>query len=251
MPMKQNRIVSGAIPKYRQLLHILRKQILAGQLLPGERLPTEEELSQTYVLSRGTVRRAVAQLEAEKLIRIEHGVGSFVRDQHPNAIPFRFAAEHEIRASQNGNVRFVVLAQEVVEANIEIAERLRLSPNAPVIHIARLKLVDDQPVAYSERYLPESLAPGLETADLSTGAIHEQLIDRSALPLLRAEIEIEAHFLNEDEASLLKVEPGVRAIFVRRLTYTAPNRPAVWFHAWYVDSYTMQVLVDERSNDLF
>jgi len=246
--MNHTRIVSGSMPKYRQLLHILRNEILSGLLPPGERMPTEEELSQKYGLSRGTVRKAVAQLEAEKLIHIEHGVGSFVRDAHPNSIPFRFVAEHDIQSPHNGDVRYVVLAQEVIEAPAAISERLRLSPNAPVIHLARLKLIGEQPVAYSTRYLPQSLTPSIMKADLTTGAIHDLLIDRSALPLLRAEIEIEAHFLNEEEASLLGVTAGARAIVVRRLTYTAPNRPAVWYHAYYVGSYAMQVLVDESDD---
>jgi len=66
-------ISPGFIPKYRQLLNILRAQIISGQLAPDQRLPTEEELTATYGLSRGTVRKAIEQLEAERLIRTEQG----------------------------------------------------------------------------------------------------------------------------------------------------------------------------------
>ena len=245
--MHHTPIASGAMPKYRQLLHILRKQIVSGTLSPGERLPTEEELSEKYSLSRGTVRRALGQLEAENLIDIEHGVGSFVRGAHPNSIPFHFAFESDFPDTTHEKYHYVVLAQETIEAPPDISERLRVSPNSPIFHIARLKMKGDQPIGYSERYLPTSLAPELMTADLTTGVIHDMLIAGTPLPLLKAQIEIEAHLLDEQEASLLNVAPGEQAVVVSRMTYTAPNRPAVWYQAYYLTSYTFQVILDENN----
>lgn len=243
--MNQHLIVAGSVPKYRQLLQILRNQILSGRLEPGQQLPTEEELSLTYGLSRGTVRKAVAQLEAERLVRIEHGIGSFVRNVHPNAIPFRFSDERYFGDDQEGTTTYQVLAQEVIPAPVSVSDRLRISPNMPVIHVARLQLFNEQPVAYSNRYLPESLCPTLVEADLSSGTIHDFLVSYSELPLLRAEIEIEAHILGAEEAALLHVLPGSKAIVIERLTYTAPNRPAVWFQAYFNEMFSMQVLIDD------
>ena len=241
--MNQHLIVAGSVPKYRQLLQILRNQILSGQLQPGQQLPTEEELSLTYGLSRGTVRKAVAQLEAERLVRIEHGIGSFVRDVHPNAIPFRFSDERLSQGDHISTTTYQVLAQEVIPAPVGVSDRLRISPNTLIIHVARLQLVDGRPVAFSNRYLPESLCPSLVDADLSSGTIHDFLVSRSELPLLRAEIEIEAHILSADEAALLQVSPGGKSIVIERLTYTAPNRPAVWFQAFFKEMFSMQVLI--------
>ncbi len=242
--MDKPRIVSGSIPKYRQLLQILRNQILSEQFSPGSKLPTEEELSIDYGVSRGTVRKAVAQLDAEKLIRIEHGVGSFVRSAHPNAIPFRFV-DHTTRYQPvDSEISFTVLAKEVIPAPIDISERLRIPPNTPVIHVARLKELDGEPVAYTVRYLPESLCPSLLDADLSRGTVHDVLVDHSELPLLRAEMEVEAHILMDDEARLLEAAPGEAAIVIERLTYTAPNRPAVWFRAIYKREASLAVVVE-------
>ncbi len=237
------RIVAGSIPKYRQLLQILRNQILSGELAPGRQLPTEEELSAKYGVSRGTVRKAVAQLEAERLIQVEHGVGSFVRSAHPNAIPFRFADSTELMERDDKQISYEVVAKEVIPAPIDISERLRIAPNTPVIHVARRKKIDGQPVAYTTRYLPEALCPSLLDHDLSQGTIHDILVDQSELPLLRAEMEIEAHILTAEEAGLMGAQPGDQAIVIERLTYTAPNRPAVWFRAYYKDGLSLSVLI--------
>jgi DNA-binding GntR family transcriptional regulator len=242
MDTSTSRIVTGTIPKYRQLLMILRHQILMGQLLPGDRIPSEEELTSTYGLSRGTVRKAIAQLEAERLIETAHGIGSFVRAFHPNAIPFHFLATPPASGETGENASYEILAQETIPAPLDIAEKLKLPLGAFVIHIARRKLVDSQVVSYSERFLHEDILPSLVNEDLTRiGSIHDLLVADSEYPLLRAEIEIEAHLIATEDARLLKSQPGDSAIVVHRMTYTAPNRPAVWYRGLFKSEYHIRV----------
>ncbi|MFO7624189.1 MAG: GntR family transcriptional regulator [Anaerolineales bacterium] len=242
MYRKPNGIVAGSIPKYRQLLIILRNQILKGELEPGQRIPSEEELIGTYGLSRGTVRKAIAQLETERLIETEHGVGSFVRALHPNAVPFQFVTPPEATEAAGVETSYQVLAQEVIPAPVDIADKLKLPPGEAIIHIARRELVSGQVVSYSERFLLEDILPDLVHEDLTrVGSIHDLLVAASAYPLLRAEIEIEAHLINEQEAQLLEAGPGDPAIVVNRITYTAPNRPAVWYSGLFKSQYHIAV----------
>ena len=65
-------------PRYDQLMARLRHQLLTGQLKHGSRLPTEKELCRGSGYSRNTIRRAMAELEAEGLIRRTAGSGTFV-----------------------------------------------------------------------------------------------------------------------------------------------------------------------------
>ncbi len=240
METSPSKITPGSVPKYRQLLVILRNQILIGQLQPGERIPSEEDLINAYGLSRGTVRKAVAQLEAEKLIETEHGIGSFVRALHPNAIPFQFLSQSANPNGPGANTGYQILAQETIPAPQDIAEKLRLPPGAFVIHIARRRHVGAETVSYSERFLHEDILPSLVNEDLSKiGSIHDHLVGASEYPLMRAEIEVEAHLMNVEEARLLNAKPGEPAIVVHRMTYTAPNRPAVWYYGLFKSHYEL------------
>lgn len=236
------KVVAGTLPKYRQLLQLLRTQIIAGELAPGARVPTEDELSQTYGLSRGTVRKAIEQLAAEGLVHTEQGSGSYVRAAHPNSLPFRFTEPAAV--PQRPELTFQVLAREVIPASMQIAERLALPLGEPVIHIARRRLSGDRVVGASERYLPRSLCPDLLNEDLTRSSLHELLVNRSELPLLRAVLEIEAQMLGADDAALLGVAEATPAFVVSRITYTAPNRPAVWYRAVYRDAYSVSVSLD-------
>lgn len=241
MYSKANEIIQGWIPKYRQLLIILRSQILKGELAPGERIPSEEELINTYGLSRGTVRKAISQLEREKLIETEHGVGSFVRALHPNAIPFRFVP---LDGPNNPpqNVYYEVLAQELIPAAMDVAEKLKINPGSPVIHIARRKINGAEVISYSERFVQEDILPELLQADLTrVGSIHDMLVGASEYPLLRAEIEVEAHLLSDQEAGFLQAKPGESAIIINRLTFTAPNKPAVLYTGLFKHEYNISI----------
>jgi DNA-binding GntR family transcriptional regulator len=112
----------------------------------------------------------------------------------------------------NRQASYQVLSQEIIPAPADILE----------------KLVGQESISYSERYLPEEILPSLVDEDLTrVGSIHELLVGASEYPLLRAKLEIEEHLVNAEQARLLKASPGEPAIVVQRLTYTAPNRPAV------------------------
>src|SRR6476469_3686184 len=58
----------------------LRRDIAAGRLSPAEQLPPINALAQAYRTTAITVRRALRTLEEEGLVRVEHGVGTFVAD---------------------------------------------------------------------------------------------------------------------------------------------------------------------------
>jgi GntR family transcriptional regulator len=240
-----HKIIPGVVPKYRQLLDILRNQVISGEIPPGGQIPTEDALIERYGISRGTVRKAIDQLEAEKLIRKEHGVGSFALAEHPNAVPFFFSEEFLVELYGKKRVSFEDLAKEIVPAALDTAERLHVRPGEGLIHIARRQLLDGKIVCYTERDIPEELCPSLMNMDLRDQPLHDVLVFVSEIPLLRAEIEIEARLANPEEAVLLGVDRQTPLIAIRRMTYTAPNRPAVWFQGLFRQRFMLDVRVDE------
>ncbi len=70
---------------FEQAVEQLRELILTGRLLPGDRLPTEQELCRQLSISRSTVREALRVLEAEGLVEVRRGMGTYVIEQ-PNVM---------------------------------------------------------------------------------------------------------------------------------------------------------------------
>ncbi|HEY0499080.1 MAG TPA: GntR family transcriptional regulator [Kutzneria sp.] len=65
----------------------IRRHIALGRLEPGAALPPERELARLFGVGRATVQRAVALLEADRLIETRRGRagGSFVRQADTDA----------------------------------------------------------------------------------------------------------------------------------------------------------------------
>ena len=65
-------------PLYKQLIRKLRNDIAAGVYPVHSRIPSEQELCDAYGVSRVTVRKALAVLTQEGLLKRHQGKGTFV-----------------------------------------------------------------------------------------------------------------------------------------------------------------------------
>lgn len=69
-----------AVPPYRQLADILRKQIESGELERGRQVPSLMTLSSEYGVGMVTARKAIALLKLEGLVVTVPGYGTFVKE---------------------------------------------------------------------------------------------------------------------------------------------------------------------------
>ena len=72
--MKETRLAQSVADEIRAL-------IMRDGLSAGDKLPTESELMARFQVGRSTIREAVKQLQAENIVVIRHGRGSFVADR--------------------------------------------------------------------------------------------------------------------------------------------------------------------------
>jgi GntR family transcriptional regulator len=72
--------LGGGGPTWRRVLAHLRARIVAGEF--PDLLPSERSLMQEYGVSKGTIRKALAQLRMEGLIQTDKGWGSYVVESH-------------------------------------------------------------------------------------------------------------------------------------------------------------------------
>ena len=63
-----------------QLVKALTDKVIQGELKAGDRLPTEQDLIETFGVSRTVVREAISSLRATGLVATQQGVGAFVRE---------------------------------------------------------------------------------------------------------------------------------------------------------------------------
>jgi GntR family transcriptional repressor for pyruvate dehydrogenase complex len=64
----------------RQVVNHIRALLEKGALQPGDRIPPERELARTLKISRASLRTGIGYLVAMGVMRVRHGVGTFIKD---------------------------------------------------------------------------------------------------------------------------------------------------------------------------
>ncbi|MCO1655468.1 GntR family transcriptional regulator [Pseudonocardia humida] len=177
----------------RRLAEDVRSRIMSGEYAPGERLPSEAELVRHYEVSRVTVRTALRTLEAQGLVDVRHGSGSFVSDfgagiraglQELRSISDTIREMgHEPRMERHARQRRPATPGE--------AAKLGIAAGEDVLAVERMILADERAVAYSYDVVPLAGFPDELVEQLGAGSLFGTL-DAAGLMPARALAEVHA-----------------------------------------------------------
>jgi GntR family transcriptional repressor for pyruvate dehydrogenase complex len=67
-----------------QVVDHVRSLIESGTLQPGDKIPPERELARMLMISRASLRTGIGYLAAMGVMKIKHGVGTFIADGPPD-----------------------------------------------------------------------------------------------------------------------------------------------------------------------
>ena len=154
------------LPLYQQVRDELLENISAGIWLPEKPIPTESELTKSYGVAIGTIRKAVDTLVNDGLLYRSQGRGTFVRRPDFNASLFRFFRQ------MSADGRFVMpksqlLSKTMKQPSKHIADALNLKIKDRAICLERLRFLEDRVVLTEEIWLPASLFSRLIDLELS------------------------------------------------------------------------------------
>jgi GntR family transcriptional regulator len=140
-----------------------------------------------------------------------------------------------------------LVAAEETPAGARIGQALVLSPAESVLHIARVRTANDEPICLEHSYIPSRLVPGLLQRDLQ-GSLYELLSQEYRLRLEHAAQTIMATVVETDDARLLNVPAFSPAFRVERTGYDARGRAIERAESLYrADRYSYQVTLNRRS----
>lgn len=233
------------VPLYIQLKEHLREQIETGVYEAGSRLPSERELAETFRVSRMTARQALRLLVQDGFVYARVGKGTFVRNTRINQ-ELRYLSSFTEDIQQRGMVPSSrVIRSEVIHPNQEVASRLRITPHAEIALISRVRLADDEPIAWEICHLNTRLCPGiLDHHDFGEESLYEVLRDEYGYRLVWADQSIGARMPNEKEQDVLKLDNMTPVLNLARVTYTDDDTPLEYVRSVYrSDSFQLHVIL--------
>lgn len=216
---------SSPLPLWAQVLADLRVRLAAGEF--AQRFPTDNELVAHYGVSRQTVREAVRRLSDAGVVERERGRGTRVRAFEQ--LGGRIESFYEQIERQGASQRSVVRAGGVVTDPV-VAARLERPPDAPLVHIERLRLADEEPLALDRAWLPEDLAGDLLDADLSRTGIYVELLRTRGVEIESGTEQIRPVVPSAEERRALRLPRGEAAFSIERLARSGA-RPVEWRHS--------------------
>lgn len=209
--------------KYLTVYNDLKEAILSGKYLRGSFLPTEVEMIKIYAVSRTTIRKAIALLQQENLVRVQQGRGTEVigckSQPRSNVVQvYRNVIGVSSKYLLQGQAASMSTVVDIVSVSGQVAERLELVPDTSVYRLQRLKTLSGQPYNYVVSYVPRELAPGLEKYSGQVFYLYQCLKDEYNVVSTAVQEDISAETAKFLESNLLRVTIGSPLLVTRRTT---------------------------------
>lgn len=207
-------------PLHEEVSSWIRSRIESGELAQDDQLPSESSLGSRFDVSRITVRRALQTLETEGLIYRRQGLGSFVRDArvHQGLVRLTDFVEDMTAAGLRPASRVTAFEQE--SAGGRISSVLGLEEGSPVMRLDRLRLAEDDPIAFDRTWMPVFYSHLLEGHDLEKDSIYRIFERHYGIQVDRGHFRIEAVNAPNDVARLLNVPWGRALLMIERTSVT-------------------------------
>ncbi len=198
----------------------LEREIRDGEHAEGAALPGESALAERFAVNRHTVRQAMASLQADGLVRVCAGRGSFVcatRLDYTVSRRTRFS-DNLSRQGRQPSKQLLTACEEVASALVR--EALQLGAGAKVLRVETLDESDGQPVGLATAYYPLPRFAGL-LEQLQLGLCMTDVLRHFGVQdYLRARSQVSTRMPTDAAARCLG---------------QMPDRPLLCVHSWDVD----------------
>jgi GntR family transcriptional regulator len=248
---------ASAVPLYRELQRRLTRALSEGTWPPGAALPSESKLAQQYGVSIGTVRKAIDELVAGKILVRQQGRGTFVAAHTADRLLFHFF--HVVPRS-DGTSRAPAAAREMprpmlrsfrrASAGAAVSRELGIERNAPILRIDNLLLLGGRAVIVDEISISAPLFPDLDRVRFEgrPGTIYGLYQADYGINVVRSSERLSAVACPAPIAKLLGLRAGQPVLRIRRIAYTYADR-AVESRVSWVDTREHEYLSDLWKSD--
>ena len=209
---------------WKQIEKELLADIVRGEFPPGDKLPSESALAARFAVNRHTVRRALAELNAQRIVAIENGRGTFVTEAALRYRIDRRSRSLESMIRDGYDMKVNVLGQKIFKASRTVAEALDLAPQDDVWMLDSLSVIEGRPALLAKHDFPQSRFPGLITKYKKLGSISATLA-AYGVKSTRKSMKITARLGEPDELNHLKETWPAALICVESIYVDQNDRP--------------------------
>jgi len=222
---------------YEKTIAFVLQHIDEHRLQDGDQLPPETRLAVQAGVSLVTVRRALAELAAQGVVRREQGRGTFVARSRVRAETTTIGGlRNGLHLDAHSTLQTRILGCFSRRANAEECRHLNLQEGAALWEISRLRLLNQRPMIWELSKIPKLLAPDLgahfETHD--PRSLYDLLDEVYGLREAREEQQLVSRPAQPREEELLELLQFEWVVEVAGISYSTQQTPIDSFRMIFV-----------------
>jgi GntR family transcriptional regulator, histidine utilization repressor len=210
--------MTEAQPLYARVKEHILENIRSGTWAPGARVPSENELVESFGISRMTANRALRELMAEGFLNRVPGVGTFVKEApaRSSLVELRNIADEIAQRGHRYSSRVVAKAE--ITANPAHAEEFETKTLDRLFHIVIVHEENSVPVQLEDRYVNAGLVPDFLAQDFTETTPTAYLL--AVTPVDELEHTVEATLPTLDQQRLLGIGPLEPCLALHRRSWS-------------------------------
>ncbi|MGH8851665.1 MAG: GntR family transcriptional regulator [Casimicrobiaceae bacterium] len=208
-----------AVALHHQIKEDLVLHLRSERFAPGLALPSEATLCTHYGVSRGTLRRAIADLVSDGYLERYRGRGTFVsRSKLESGVVGTYNRFQLVGPPLDAGGRILLCRR--IRAAKDIGTMLNVKTGTSLWMLERVRFTEGTPVSLQTSFLPFDLCPGLARQNLLELHLIDLLRDTYGVHLGSAVEYVEPTVADGHAARHLGVRLRTPLFQIERTTYT-------------------------------
>lgn len=226
------------IPLYLQLKDSIINNIKNNVYKPGDKIPTEEEICQSCNISRSVIKQALSELVSEGYLVRYKSKGTFVKSNKNTGFFKEIISFNEEMQRQGYVPKTTILKSELFPCPNDIAEKLKINPDEPVIHLERVRYRNNEIVYCVSSYHLAKYLDGLQNEDLTDKSLYQTMEEKYGIQICRTNKTFYPMLCNQKYANILNISVGSPVQYVESWEYDQYDR---------LINYDISIYIGDRS----
>ncbi len=214
---------AGFQPLYKQVYDLLTARLVDGYWKPSQLLPSEMLLAEELGVSQGTVRKALNQMVAEKMLQRQQGKGTFVAEHTQESDLFRF---FRLREPQGEMLipETLVLSSTRRGASGDEIKKLNLDANTLVVELIRVRSIHNKPAIIEKVIQPLSVFPDIDKNIDLPNALYILYQEKYGITIMSVNDQVRAVEIPKAYAKHLELPEGSPVLMIERSSVNIDGR---------------------------
>ena len=222
-----------AHPLYKEVKNRITRSLIAGEWKPGAAIPSETRLAAKFKVSVGTIRRAIDELVAEKIVVRQQGRGTFVT-MHTEDRQFYYFFHLVGKDGGKEPPTHELVSFATLKADADTASRLGLKSGDRIHRIHNVLKLNGRPVIFDEVRIAAARFANLNGAAFRAreGTIYGLYQARYGINVVRISERLSAAAAPPSIARVLGVKSESPLLVIARIAYTYHDEPVELRRSW-------------------